>query len=62
MGDATAYALTKTYWAQKKSMGADNAWWNGVSGKLLANVYGKIHPGALKYYDEMGIKVPASVR
>ena len=62
MGDSTAYALTKTYWAQKKSMGADNAWWNGVSGKLLANVYGKIHPGALTYYDEVGIKVPASVR
>ncbi len=43
-------------------MGADNAWWNGVSGKLLVNVYGKIHPGALKYYDERGIKVPTSAR
>ena len=62
MDDATAYALTKTYWAQKKAMGADNAWWNGVSGKLLVNVYGKVHPGALKYYDEAGIKVPASAR
>lgn len=62
MDDATAYALTKTYWEQKKAMGGANAWWNGVSGALLANVYGKIHPGALKYYDEAGIAVPASAR
>lgn len=62
MDDATAYALTKTYWEQKKAMGGANAWWNGVSGDLLVNVYGKIHPGALKYYDEAGIKVPDSAR
>ena len=29
MDDDTAYALTKTYWAQKKEMGAGAAWWNG---------------------------------
>jgi len=62
MDNATAYALTKTYWTQKNAMGGTNAWWNGVSEKLLANVYGKIHPGALKYYDEAGIKVPDSTR
>lgn len=62
MDDDTAYKLTKTYWDQKKAMGGSNAWWNGVSGDLLVNVYGKIHPGALKYYDEAGIKVPASAR
>ena len=62
MDDATAYAVTKTYWAQKRAMGSDNAWWNGVSGELLINVYGKIHAGALRYYDEAGIKVPATAR
>lgn len=62
MTDATAYLLTKTYWAQKKSMGANHAWWNGVNSALLSNVYGKVHPGALKYYDEVGIKVPAAIR
>ena len=60
--DATAYALTKTYWEQKEAMGSDNAWWNGVSGDLLKNVYGKIHTGALKYYDEAGISVPKKAR
>ncbi|MFC1665304.1 TAXI family TRAP transporter solute-binding subunit [Pseudomonadota bacterium] len=57
MSDETAYQLTKTYWAQKSGMGSNAAWWNGVSAKLLSNVYGKIHPGALRYYDEAGMKV-----
>ena len=62
MDENTAYKLTKTYWEQKNAMGANNAWWNGVSGDLLVNVYGKIHPGALKYYDEAGVSVPDSAR
>jgi TRAP transporter TAXI family solute receptor len=62
MSNATAYALTKTYWLQKKALGANNGWWNGVSTSLLSNVYGKLHPGALKYYNEAGIAVPAIIR
>ena len=62
MDDDTAYALTKTYWSQKTDLGKAAAWWNGVSGAMLANVYGKLHPGAVKYYDEAGIKVPDGLR
>lgn len=62
MDDATAYELTKTYWSQKAEMGASHPWWNAVSGAMLTNVYGKLHPGALKYYDEAGIKVPDALR
>lgn len=62
MDDATAYALTKTYWSQKSDLGKQAAWWNGVSGDMLSNVYGKLHPGAVKYYDEAGIKVPDDLR
>ena len=62
MDDATAYELTKTYWSQKTDLGKAAAWWNGVSGEMLANVYGKLHPGAVKYYDEAGIKVPDAIR
>lgn len=54
MDDDTAYQLTKTYWDQKAKMGADAAWWNGVSADMLENISGKIHPGALKYYKEQG--------
>lgn len=57
MNTETAYQLTKTYWSQKSGMGSNAAWWNGVSTELLSNVHGKLHPGALRYYDEVGIKV-----
>ncbi|MBL4740960.1 MAG: TAXI family TRAP transporter solute-binding subunit [Sneathiella sp.] len=62
MDDATAYALTKNYWDQKAAMGESNPWWNGVSGKMLENITGKIHPGALKYYKEVGMTVPATAK
>jgi TRAP transporter TAXI family solute receptor len=62
MDDATAYQLTKTYWSQKSAMGSNAAWWNAVSPAMLANVYGKIHPGALRYYDEVGVSVPSAIR
>lgn len=58
MDDDTAYQLTKTYWEQKSGMGAAAAWWNGVSGKLLENIYGKVHPGAKRYYQEAGMSLP----
>ncbi|MEO0800150.1 MAG: TAXI family TRAP transporter solute-binding subunit, partial [Pseudomonadota bacterium] len=58
MDDDTAYALTKAYWSEKAELGNTAAWWNGVTGEMLANVYGKLHPGAIKYYDEAGITVP----
>ncbi len=55
--DATAYALTKTYWEQKAKMGEAAAWWNGVDAELMANIAGKLHPGAIKYYKEIGFKL-----
>jgi TRAP transporter TAXI family solute receptor len=55
--DATAYALTKTYWEQKAKMGEGAAWWNGVGPDLMANITGKIHPGAIKYYREVGYEI-----
>jgi TRAP transporter TAXI family solute receptor len=59
MGDATAYALTKTYWDQKANMGKGAPWWNAVDKGLMANIKGKIHPGAVKYYKEAGIELTA---
>lgn len=54
MDDDTAYQLTKTFWEQKAKMGKDAAWWNGVDEDLMANIAGKIHPGAVKFYKEKG--------
>ncbi len=61
MSDDLAYQLTKAFWEQKEKMAVANAWWSGVTPELLANVYGKLHPGALRYYKEKGISVPAEL-
>jgi len=57
MDTDTAYALTKTFWEQKAKMGESSSWWNGVSPEMLANITGKMHPGALRYYDEVGFSI-----
>jgi len=62
MSDETAYELTRAYWSGKDAMGEDAAWWNAVTGAMLANVQGKVHAGALRYYDEAGIEVPETLR
>jgi TRAP transporter TAXI family solute receptor len=60
MDDDTAYALTKTYWEAKGGMGTAAKWWNGVSFDALANIKGKIHPGAVKYYKQAGATLTAN--
>lgn len=62
MDEETAYELTKTFWEQKAKMSKLYAWWQGVTPEMLENIYGKLHPGALKYYEEKGINVPASIK
>ena len=57
MDDDTAYALTKTFWDEKAKMGEEAPWWNGVDQALMANITGKIHPGAVRYYQEAGIEL-----
>lgn len=57
MDDATAYALTKTFWEAKASMGSAAKWWNGVSLDMLDNIVTEVHPGAVKYYKEVGAKL-----
>ena len=57
MDDATAYALTKTFWESKASMSSGAKWWSGVSLDMLDNILTEIHPGAAKYYQEVGAKL-----
>ncbi|MDF1726543.1 MAG: TAXI family TRAP transporter solute-binding subunit [Sulfitobacter sp.] len=54
MDDETAYTLTKTYWENKEMMAGDAAWWAGVSTDMLSNITTEIHPGAIRYYKEVG--------
>ena len=60
MDENTAYELTRNYWEQKANMGKDSAWWNAVSQALMVNIKGKIHPGAVKYYQEAGFTLSAN--
>ncbi len=60
MDDDTAYALTKTYWEKKGEMATAAKWWDGVDNGLMANITGKIHPGAIKYYKEAGVALTDS--
>lgn len=62
MSDKTAYAITKAFWSQKWALGQRNRPWNSVSPASLATVGIKLHPGALRYYREAGIKVPRALR
>lgn len=54
MDDDTAYAMTKTYWETREVMAQDAAWWAGVSADMLSNINTQIHPGAIRYYKEIG--------
>ncbi|GHF45535.1 TAXI family TRAP transporter solute-binding subunit [Seohaeicola zhoushanensis] len=60
MDDDTAYTLTKTFWEQKAEMAGISPWWNGVTPDLMQSVKAEFHPGALRYYAEAGIAVPAA--
>ncbi|WP_259782574.1 TAXI family TRAP transporter solute-binding subunit [Aestuariispira ectoiniformans] len=62
MDNDTAYELTKTFWEQKAKMGSEAAWWKGVDKGLMSNITGKLHPGALKYYEEAGFPVTDAQR
>ncbi len=55
MSDDTAYLLTKTYWEQKENLGSAAAWWNGVDAGMIGNISTRIHPGAIRYYEEVGV-------
>ncbi|MDW3119326.1 MAG: TAXI family TRAP transporter solute-binding subunit [Roseovarius pacificus] len=55
MDDDTAYLLTKTFWEEKDRMAEAAKWWAGVDTGLMENITGKIHPGAVRYYEEAGI-------
>jgi TRAP transporter TAXI family solute receptor len=54
MDEDTAYQLTKTYWETKADMAGTSKWWDGVSTDMLSNITTQIHPGARRYYEEIG--------
>ncbi|PRD41737.1 TRAP transporter substrate-binding protein [Phyllobacterium phragmitis] len=57
MDEETAYQLTRTFWQQKEAMSGSAPWWKGVDKSLMANIAGKLHPGAIRYYKEAGFEL-----
>lgn len=62
MDDDTAYALTKAYWENLDAMMNANALMRSINPEApFAGMNAKLHPGAVRYYDEVGIAVPADL-
>jgi TRAP transporter TAXI family solute receptor len=62
MSNATAYAITKAFWSQRFNLARKNPAWIAVVPSRVAALGAKLHKGALRYYLEAGIKVPATLR
>ena len=62
MDEATAYLLTKLFWEQKAALGSMHPWWNGVHAEGLSTLASRLHPGALRYYQEAGFKIPQHLK
>lgn len=62
MDEKTAYQLTKTFWEQKADMSKANLWWSAVQLENLSVLGAKLHPGALRYYEEIGVNIPDNMK
>ncbi|MDW4498546.1 TAXI family TRAP transporter solute-binding subunit [Sulfitobacter sp. D35] len=57
MSEDTAYMLTKTFWEEREQMAESAPWWGAVSTDMLTSIGTKLHPGAVKYYQEIGVEL-----
>lgn len=62
MADDTAYAITRTFWERRATMAETSPWWGGITPDMISTIAGKLHPGAIRYYDEVGITIPEALR
>lgn len=62
LDDETAYRLTKAFWTAAEKGQANLPWLRDISlENAFQNLNMKIHPGAMRYYDEIGVEVPAEL-
>jgi len=62
MADDVAYAITKAFWSQRDALVKKYPPWQAANAAALATLGAELHPGALRYYREALINMPANVR
>ncbi|MDD2383565.1 MAG: TAXI family TRAP transporter solute-binding subunit [Sulfurospirillaceae bacterium] len=62
MSDALAYKITKAFWESKPKLEAQNVWWKAITPANLTMFKTKLHPGALKYYNEIHATIPENLK
>ena len=62
LSNEDAYRITKTFWTNLPALVQNAPAWGAVTPALLSVLRARLHPGALKYYLEAGIEVPAKLR
>jgi len=62
LSNADAYRITKAFWTNLAALGQNAAAWLAVTPAMLSALGTKLHPGALRYYREAHIVVPAGLR
>jgi len=63
MDDDTAYELTRQFWSNLEQATGDIALLASINAdRPLQGVNAPLHPGALRYYEEMGVEIPAALR
>jgi uncharacterized protein len=60
--DDVAYKVTKAFWENKQIIAEAHAIGKGLDIKAVRYGVAKVHPGALRYYREAGIEIPAAMR
>jgi TRAP transporter TAXI family solute receptor len=62
LSNEDAYKITKAFWTNLSSLAQNAPSWRAVQPAMLSMLGAKLHPGALKYYREAHIAVPAKLR
>jgi len=57
-----AYKITKAFWENKKMMIEAHAIGKGLDINGVRYGVAKVHPGALRYYKEVGVEIPAAMK
>ena len=57
-----AYRITKAFWTVRALLARSDPAWTSVTPTQLSMLGTKLHPGALRYYREAGVKIPAELR